>query len=129
MLWVAPLAFLRRHERVGDGAERRLSRVDYCRLSLGFYRVFPRLKHFAGFMRLIARLGERNHVRRSEPGFRNLAGEGEAINPFPGAAGDLSALTTAKTSFRHCAAAMEVIQNLQSKSMMQFTRCCDCFSG
>jgi hypothetical protein len=44
-------------------------------------------------------------------------------------AGDLSALTTAKISFRRCAAAMEVIQNLPSKAMTQLTRSCDCFSG
>ena len=37
-------------------------------------------------MRLAPRIGERNHVRRSEPGFCDLAGEGEAVNPFSGAA-------------------------------------------
>jgi hypothetical protein len=32
-------------------------------------------------MRLVARLGERNHVRRSELRFRDLAGKAEAVNP------------------------------------------------
>ena len=58
--------------------------IAACRLaSIGF---LPGFQQLAGFMRLVARLGERNHVRRSEPGFRHLAGEGEAINPFSGAA-------------------------------------------
>ena len=86
MLFVAPFDFLRGNERVRDGAEGRLSRLDHGGLALGFNRVFPGFEQLAGFVRLVPRFGERNHVRRSEPGFRDFAGIGEAVDPFPRAA-------------------------------------------